>query len=109
MSEKVSSRQYLYDHPPPARTRNRDAKMKCLPVVLLLAYLPFLSKAVSPPQYPSVVLPLSALLDNQAASPDGSADFDAHGASFDSRFLPPGPWVDDGITVCLNNRLPWPF
>ncbi|KAJ7214997.1 alpha-L-fucosidase-domain-containing protein [Mycena pura] len=70
--------------------------MKCL--VPLLAYLPFLSKAIPPPQYPSVVLPLSALFDNQAASPDGSADFDAHGASFDSQFLPPGPWVDDGIT-----------
>ncbi|KAF7362678.1 Glycoside hydrolase [Mycena venus] len=38
------------------------------------------------------------LFDNQAASADGSADFDSHGASFDSQFLPPGPWVNDGIT-----------
>ncbi|KAJ7242414.1 glycoside hydrolase family 29 protein [Mycena rebaudengoi] len=48
--------------------------------------------------YPSVPLPLSALFDNQAASADGTANFDAHGASFDSKYLPPGPWVHDGIT-----------
>ncbi|KAJ7639931.1 glycoside hydrolase family 29 protein [Mycena rosella] len=49
-------------------------------------------------KYPSVALPLPALFDNQAASADGTADFDAHGASFDSQYLPPGPWVHDGIT-----------
>ncbi|KAJ7829228.1 glycoside hydrolase family 29 protein [Mycena leptocephala] len=54
--------------------------------------------AATASQYPSVSLPLSALFDNQAASADGSADFDAHGASFDSQYLPPGPWVYDGIT-----------
>ncbi|KAJ7183877.1 glycoside hydrolase family 29 protein [Mycena filopes] len=49
-------------------------------------------------QYPSVSLDLSSIFDNQAASPDGSANFDAHGASFDSQYLLPGPWVHDGIT-----------
>ncbi|KAJ7609992.1 glycoside hydrolase family 29 protein [Mycena polygramma] len=65
----------------------------------LAAFLQFLSllSAAHAVQYPSLSLPLSALFDNQAASADGSADFDAHGASFDSQFLPSGPWVYDGI------------
>lgn len=49
--------------------------------------------------YPSVILPLRSLFNNQAASANGSADFDAHGSSFDSKFLPPGPWLFDGIKV----------
>ncbi|KAJ6592674.1 glycoside hydrolase family 29 protein [Mycena capillaripes] len=49
-------------------------------------------------QFPSLSLPLTPIFDNKAASSDGSADFDAHGASFDSQFLPPGPWVYDGIS-----------
>ncbi|KAH0588435.1 hypothetical protein H2248_004283 [Termitomyces sp. 'cryptogamus'] len=48
-------------------------------------------------KFPSVPLPLSSLLDNQAASSDGSADFDGEGSSFDSQFLPQGTWNYDGI------------
>ncbi|KAJ7731632.1 glycoside hydrolase family 29 protein [Mycena metata] len=65
------------------------------PTAIVLGVLPLLSFAA---QYPSIPLDLSSIFDNQAASPDGSADFDAHGASFDSQYLPPGPWVYDGIT-----------
>ncbi|KAJ7358164.1 glycoside hydrolase family 29 protein [Mycena albidolilacea] len=65
---------------------------------VILSCLPFVSVAVTASQYLSVSLALSSLFDNQAASADGSADFDAHGASFDSQYLPPGPWVYDGIT-----------
>ncbi|TFK33558.1 glycoside hydrolase family 29 protein [Crucibulum laeve] len=49
-------------------------------------------------KYPSVSLSLEPLFDNQAASTNGSADFDGTGASFDSQFLPTGPWVFDGIS-----------
>ncbi|KAF7350653.1 Glycoside hydrolase family 29 protein [Mycena sanguinolenta] len=63
----------------------------------LVATLSYVSVAATS-QYPSVSLPLSTLFDNQAASANGSADFDAQGASFDSQYLPPGPWVYDGIT-----------
>ncbi|KAJ7467488.1 glycoside hydrolase family 29 protein [Mycena latifolia] len=70
--------------------------MKCS--VAILSWVPIISAAASASQYPSFVLPLVNLFDNQAASADGSTDFDAHGASFDSQYLPPGPWVYDGIT-----------
>ncbi|KAJ6493264.1 glycoside hydrolase family 29 protein [Mycena sanguinolenta] len=70
----------------------RNPKMKYLVIMLSCV-----SAAVAS-QYPFVSLPLSTLFDNQAASADGSTDFDAHGASFDSQYLPPGPWVYDGIT-----------
>ncbi|KAK0448931.1 glycoside hydrolase family 29 protein, partial [Desarmillaria tabescens] len=49
------------------------------------------------PPYPVVSLDLHLLFDNTAASPDGSADFDGKGASFDSSYLPTGPWVHDNI------------
>ncbi|KAJ7627477.1 glycoside hydrolase family 29 protein [Roridomyces roridus] len=68
-----------------------------LPLLLCLSST-LLCAVASTPAYPSSPLPLSALFDNQAASPDGSADFDGNGASFDSQYLPPGPWVYDGIT-----------
>ncbi|KAJ6579955.1 glycoside hydrolase family 29 protein [Mycena vulgaris] len=68
------------------------------PIVTLLSFLPIISAAAATSQYPSVALPLASLFNNQAASADGTADFDAHGASFDSQYLPPGPWVHDGIT-----------
>lgn len=48
-----------------------------------------------------VALPLEDIFDNQAASSDGSANFDGHGGSFDSQFLPTGPWIHDGIKVSL--------
>jgi hypothetical protein len=47
----------------------------------------------------SVSIPLQNLFDNQAASPDGSADFDGHGGSFDSTLLPSGPFIYDGVNV----------
>ncbi|KAF7317479.1 Glycoside hydrolase family 29 protein [Mycena kentingensis (nom. inval.)] len=48
-------------------------------------------------------LPLAPLFNNLAASPDGiAANFDAHGGSFDSRYLPSGPeWVHDGISYAF--------
>jgi hypothetical protein len=42
---------------------------------------------------------LKDIFNNQAASPDGSADFDGHGNSFDSRLLPQGPFINDGVQV----------
>ncbi|KAG6918257.1 hypothetical protein DXG01_015631 [Tephrocybe rancida] len=51
--------------------------------------------------YPSVPLPLTSLFDNQAASPTGSSDFDGHGSSFDSQYLPRGAWKYDGINYDL--------
>lgn len=48
-----------------------------------------------------VALPLEDIFDNQAASSDGSANFDGHGGSFDSQFLPTAPWIHDGIKVSL--------
>ncbi|KAF8177465.1 glycoside hydrolase family 29 protein [Mycena galopus ATCC 62051] len=76
--------------------------MKCYYYCLaaLLSSLSIISAATaaSASPYPFVSLPLSALFDNQAASADGSADFDGQGSSFDSQYLPPGPWTYDGIT-----------
>jgi hypothetical protein len=50
-------------------------------------------------QIASVPLPLSIIFDNQASSSDGTANFDGHGASFDSQFLPSGPWTFDNVQV----------
>jgi len=49
--------------------------------------------------FTAVSLPLQDIFDNQAASSNGSADFDGRGGSFDSSLLPPGPFVHDGVTV----------
>jgi hypothetical protein len=50
--------------------------------------------------YPSVVVPIDGIFNNQAASKNGAiANFDGHGSSFDVRYLPHGSWVYDGITV----------
>jgi hypothetical protein len=50
--------------------------------------------------YPSVVVPIDGLFNNQAASKNGAiADFDGQGSSFDARYLPNGSWVFDGIMV----------
>ena len=51
--------------------------------------------------FTSVALPLENIFDNQAASSDGSANFDGRGGSFDSQFLPMGPWVHDGVKASL--------
>ncbi|KXN86827.1 Alpha-L-fucosidase [Leucoagaricus sp. SymC.cos] len=45
----------------------------------------------------AVSIPLQDIFDNQAASPDGSANFDGHGGSFDSTLLPHGPFIHDGV------------
>jgi hypothetical protein len=50
--------------------------------------------------YPSVVIPIHTIFNNQAASKKGAiADFDGNGGSFDAQYLPHGSWVYDGITV----------
>jgi hypothetical protein len=59
--------------------------------------------------YPAQILPLNGLFNNQAASANGSADFNGLGSSFDSQHLPPGPWVFDGITVAFLLFFPYPF
>lgn len=52
--------------------------------------------------YPSAVVPISDLFNNQAASKGGYvADFDGWKSSYDAEYLPTGPWVYDGITVIL--------
>ncbi|KAG6888215.1 hypothetical protein C0995_009750 [Termitomyces sp. Mi166 len=52
-------------------------------------------------KFPSVPLSLTSFFDNQAASPDGSANFDGEGSSFDSQFLPQDTWNYDGIDYKL--------
>jgi len=50
--------------------------------------------------YPSVVIPIDGIFNNQAASKNGAiADFDGHGSSFDGQYLPQGSWVNDEIIV----------
>ncbi|KAG7091417.1 hypothetical protein E1B28_010453 [Marasmius oreades] len=51
--------------------------------------------------FPFTGIVLDPFLNNNAASPDGSANFDDHGGSYDSRFLPTGPFTYDGITYNL--------
>ncbi|KAK7449321.1 hypothetical protein VKT23_013464 [Stygiomarasmius scandens] len=51
--------------------------------------------------FPFSTVNISQIFDNTAASPDGSADFDGHGNSFDSQFLPTKSFVFDGITYDL--------
>ncbi|KAK0471571.1 glycoside hydrolase family 29 protein [Armillaria novae-zelandiae] len=55
------------------------------------------------PSYPSIALSLRSLFNNQAASPNGSADFDGKGSCFDSQFLSSGPYAHDGIIYDLPN------
>lgn len=70
-------------------------------LVPFLLFLPTLgSVAQSLVSYPVVSLDLKPAFDNVAAAPDGSADFNGKGASFDSNFLPTGNWTYDGIKVC---------
>ncbi|KAG5651587.1 hypothetical protein H0H81_008141 [Sphagnurus paluster] len=52
-------------------------------------------------KYPSAALPLKPIFDNQAASSSGAADFDGLGSSYDSQFLPRGPWSHGGISYDL--------
>jgi alpha-L-fucosidase len=51
---------------------------------------------------PSVVIPLSNLFDNQAASSNGTTgDFDGNGSTYAADYLPQGPWLYNGISVRL--------
>jgi alpha-L-fucosidase len=50
--------------------------------------------------FPSAVIPLSGLFNNQAASLDGTTgNFDGHGATYAAEYLPEGPWLYNGILV----------
>ncbi|KAF5364987.1 hypothetical protein D9758_008190 [Tetrapyrgos nigripes] len=72
--------------------------------LLALSTLAFaLVAAQNPTPFPSHSLAINKFFDNTAASPDGSADFDGHGNSYDSQFLPTGAFVYDGITYDLPN------
>ncbi|KAG1794157.1 glycoside hydrolase family 29 protein [Suillus plorans] len=52
--------------------------------------------------FPSVVIPLSDLFDNQAASLDGTTDnFDGYNATYAAEYLPEGPWLYNGISYDL--------
>ncbi|KAJ7073184.1 glycoside hydrolase family 29 protein [Mycena amicta] len=80
--------------------------MKTLSDLLLLLFFFVFSTALTESlgvKFTTLPLNLTPLFDNRAASPDGtSANFDAHGGSFDSRYLPPGPeWVYDGISYAF--------
>lgn len=72
-------------------------------VLGLLAFLqsPFVVSAATLGGFTSVSLPLRTIFDNQAASTNGTANFDGHGGSFNSQFLPSGPWTHDGIQVSI--------
>ncbi|KAF5374668.1 hypothetical protein D9615_009002 [Tricholomella constricta] len=69
--------------------------------LLFLLTLFATSYAASLVKFPSTALPLPPLFNNQAASSTGAANFNGFGSSFDSQFLPQGPWVYDGITYEL--------
>ncbi|KAG1900941.1 uncharacterized protein F5891DRAFT_951329 [Suillus fuscotomentosus] len=50
--------------------------------------------------FPSVVIPLSDIFDNQAASLDGTTgNFDGNGATYAAEYLPEGPRLYNGISV----------
>lgn len=52
--------------------------------------------------FPSTVIPLSGLFDNQAASLDGTTgNFDGNGATYAAEYLPEGPWLYNGILYDL--------
>ncbi|KAK0212150.1 glycoside hydrolase family 29 protein [Desarmillaria ectypa] len=73
--------------------------MLFLATILLTGFL--FSKVSALPSYPSAVISLRSLFNNQAASSNGSADFDSKGSCFDSQFLPSGPYAHDGIIYDL--------
>ncbi|KAJ8489101.1 hypothetical protein ONZ45_g13706 [Pleurotus djamor] len=76
-------------------------------MILVFAYiLLYLTRSYSAQgvSYPSISIPIRTLFNNQAASPNGSANFDGQGASFDSTLLPPGPLIYDGIKYDLPSK-----
>ncbi|KAF9442799.1 hypothetical protein P691DRAFT_714020, partial [Macrolepiota fuliginosa MF-IS2] len=68
---------------------------KGLTLGLLAVLQPSLAASFS--SFTSASLPLRDIFDNQAASSNGSANFDGRGGSFDSQFLPEGPWLFDSV------------
>lgn len=80
--------------------------MRTIAFPLLFSTFSVVAIAVDLPKFPFTVLPLDSLLNNQAASVNGStADFDGLGNSFDGQFLPVGSFVYDGITVSVEIHL----
>lgn len=64
----------------------------------LLSY--FRTASSSLVTFPSAVIPLSDLFDNQAASLDGTTgNFDGNGSVYAAEYLPQGPWLYNGISV----------
>ncbi|ESK90547.1 glycoside hydrolase family 29 protein [Moniliophthora roreri MCA 2997] len=59
------------------------------------------AEAVSLQAFPFEAIPIESFFNSIAASPDGSANFDGKGGSFDSQYLPTGSWVHDGILYQL--------
>jgi hypothetical protein len=52
--------------------------------------------------YPSAVVPISDVFNNQAASKGGYlGDFDGRHSTYDAQYMPNGPWIYDGITVLM--------
>ncbi|KAG2029677.1 hypothetical protein BDR03DRAFT_975616 [Suillus americanus] len=52
--------------------------------------------------FPSTVIALSDLFNNQAASLDGTTgNFDGNGATYAAEHLPEGPWFYNGILYDL--------
>ena len=52
------------------------------------------------PEYPSFVVPIGDIFNNQAVSKNGAiANFDGQGSSFDGQYLPRESWIFDGINV----------
>ncbi|KAL0569834.1 hypothetical protein V5O48_012122 [Marasmius crinis-equi] len=57
-----------------------------------------LAVAASLERFSSTSLDLKPFFNNVGASSNGSANFDNHGGSFDSQFLPTGVWEHDGVS-----------
>ncbi|KAF9222359.1 glycoside hydrolase family 29 protein [Gyrodon lividus] len=66
------------------------------------AFLSYFGISSSLVSFPSTTIALSNLLNNQAASIDGTAgNFDKNGSTYAAEYLPTGPWLFDGITYDL--------
>ncbi|KAJ7073177.1 hypothetical protein C8F01DRAFT_1244165 [Mycena amicta] len=74
--------------------------MKTLFLAFVLAFISVFVSTTESFKFTTLPLNPTSLFDNRAASPDGTSanvNFDAHGGSFDSRYLPRGPeWVPVG-------------
>ncbi|RDB20778.1 Alpha-L-fucosidase [Hypsizygus marmoreus] len=83
------------------RTTGRRRFMLYAMALHLLVTLTIIGFSYALVDYPSTIVPIRTLFNNQAASSDGSADFDGLGSCFDSKQLPHGPWLSDGISYDL--------